>query len=182
MDISSLLAITLDPCGFESSTRETLCLSVSRDYGLSDSVFKDRLQCSKHRSICLAEFTPLRFLLSQRMRFLLSSLPKSRTLFVLESSRAHPAARPSTCEPLLIAPRTEQSRALFLTSITSEPDAAQKETPRFHVWKRGERPGGVLLSHSLTRAVPSALEGLTSEFGMGSGVAPPTLPPEETEV
>ena len=34
--------------------------------------------------------------------------------------------------------------------------------------------GGDLLSHSLTRAVPSALEGLTSEFGMGSGMAPPT--------
>src|SRR5262249_2867601 len=27
------------------------------------------------------------------------------------------------------------------------------------------------------RAVPSALEGLTSEFGMGSGVSPPVLPP-----
>jgi hypothetical protein len=43
-------------------------------------------------------------------------------------------------------------------------------------------PGSVLLSHTLTRAVPSALEGLTSEFGMGSGMAPPTLPPEEVEV
>ncbi len=27
-------------------------------------------------------------------------------------------------------------------------------------------------------AVPSALEGLTSVFGMGTGVAPPPLPPE----
>ena len=45
-----------------------------------------------------------------------------------------------------------------------------------------DRPGGVLLSHSLTRAVPLALEGLTSEFGMGSGMAPPTLPPEDSEV
>ena len=34
--------------------------------------------------------------------------------------------------------------------------------------------GGVLLSHAVTRAVPSALEGLTSEFGMGSGMTPPT--------
>ena len=34
-------------------------------------------------------------------------------------------------------------------------------------------PGDVLLSHTVSRAVPSALEGLTSEFGMGSGVAPP---------
>ena len=38
----------------------------------------------------------------------------------------------------------------------------------------GIDPGGVLLSHTVARAVPSALEGLTTEFGMGSGVA---LPP-----
>ena len=42
-----------------------------------------------------------------------------------------------------------------------------------------KRPGNVLLSHTLTRAVPSALEGLTSEFEMGSGVAPPTSSPEK---
>jgi hypothetical protein len=41
----------------------------------------------------------------------------------------------------------------------------------------GIDPGGVLLSHTVTRAVPSALEGLTTEFGMGSGVALPPLPP-----
>jgi hypothetical protein len=34
-------------------------------------------------------------------------------------------------------------------------------------------PGDDLLSHAATRAVPSALEGLTSVFGMGTGVAPP---------
>jgi hypothetical protein len=39
-------------------------------------------------------------------------------------------------------------------------------------------PGGDLLSHTDYRAVPSAQEGLTSEFGMGSGVAPPVEPPE----
>ena len=39
-------------------------------------------------------------------------------------------------------------------------------------------PGSVLLSHRVSRAVPSALEGLTSEFEMGSGVAPPVIPPE----
>ena len=31
-------------------------------------------------------------------------------------------------------------------------------------------PGGDLLSHTATRAVPSALRGLTSVFGMGTGV------------
>jgi hypothetical protein len=34
-------------------------------------------------------------------------------------------------------------------------------------------PGGDLLSHRVSPAVPWALEVLTSEFGMGSGVAPP---------
>ncbi len=33
--------------------------------------------------------------------------------------------------------------------------------------------GGVLLSHTVTHAVPSAQEGLTSVFGMGTGVTPP---------
>jgi hypothetical protein len=33
-------------------------------------------------------------------------------------------------------------------------------------------PGGDLLSHTVTHAVPSALRGLTSVFGMGTGVTP----------
>ena len=39
-------------------------------------------------------------------------------------------------------------------------------------------PGGVLLSHTASRAVPSAPKSLTSEFGMGSGVASSKSPPE----
>ena len=41
-------------------------------------------------------------------------------------------------------------------------------------WKN---PGGDLLSRAATSTVPSALEGLTSVFGMGTGVAPPVRPP-----
>ena len=37
----------------------------------------------------------------------------------------------------------------------------------------GKSLGGDLLSHPASRAVPSALEGLTSGFGMGPGVSPP---------
>jgi hypothetical protein len=37
--------------------------------------------------------------------------------------------------------------------------------------------GGVLLSHTLAGAVPSALEGLASGFGMGPGVSPSLWPP-----
>jgi hypothetical protein len=37
--------------------------------------------------------------------------------------------------------------------------------------------GGAVLSHRAAPAVPSAQRGLTSEFGMGSGVSPALLPP-----
>ena len=38
--------------------------------------------------------------------------------------------------------------------------------------------GGVLLSHAVTRAVPSALKGLASGFGMDPGVSPSLWPPK----
>ena len=38
--------------------------------------------------------------------------------------------------------------------------------------------GSVLLSHTASRAVPSALKSLTSVFGMGTGVASPPSPPK----
>jgi hypothetical protein len=41
--------------------------------------------------------------------------------------------------------------------------------------------GGVLLSHALAGAVPLALVGLASGFGMGPGVSPPLSPPKLCE-
>ena len=41
-----------------------------------------------------------------------------------------------------------------------------------------EKSGDVLLSQGLSSQVPSALEGLTSVFGMGTGVTPPLWPPK----
>ena len=38
--------------------------------------------------------------------------------------------------------------------------------------------GGVLLSREASLAVPSALRGLTSGFGMGPGVSPSLWPPQ----
>ena len=69
------------------------------------------------------------------------------------------------------------------------PRASRAPSPAAHhrgrVWEPSEgshtrenNPGGDLLSHRVSPAVPSALEGLTSEVEMGSGVAPPELPPE----
>ena len=42
-------------------------------------------------------------------------------------------------------------------------------------------PGAVLLSHPRQGAVPSAMEGLASVFGMGTGVSPPPYVPEFLE-
>ena len=49
------------------------------------------------------------------------------------------------------------------------------KTPRTSFELRGvsfKIPGGDLLSHTATRAVSSAQRGLTSVFGMGTGVTP----------
>src|SRR5829696_8882771 len=43
---------------------------------------------------------------------------------------------------------------------------------------RLNNPGDFLLSHAVSRAVPSAPAGLTSVFGMGTGVTLPTKSPE----
>ncbi len=40
------------------------------------------------------------------------------------------------------------------------------------------KSGGVLLSHTVARAVPSAQRSLTTVFGMGTGVASSQKPPE----
>ncbi len=42
----------------------------------------------------------------------------------------------------------------------------------FMDWINKKKPGNYLLSHQVTSAVPSAPKGLTSVFGMGTGVSP----------
>ncbi len=68
------------------------------------------------------------------------------------------------------------------SSTEGDPASADKEkapTPEGIGASRGMRknPGNVLLSHQVTLAVPSALEGLTAVFGMGTGVTPPLWSP-----
>ena len=50
----------------------------------------------------------------------------------------------------------------------------EKGKPGIHDWIPGfqDKAGDGLLSHHLSMAVPSALRGLTTVFGMGTGVAP----------
>jgi hypothetical protein len=40
--------------------------------------------------------------------------------------------------------------------------------------------GNVLLSHTVAHAVPSALKGLTSVFGMGTGISPSPWSPRNS--
>ena len=59
-------------------------------------------------------------------------------------------------------------------------DVGTKEKARSVTMTRrasGKIPGSDLLSHRPAPAVPSAVEGLTSVFGMGTGVTPPLWPP-----
>ena len=55
---------------------------------------------------------------------------------------------------------------------------ASKNGLRFRGGRDQEKTGGDLLSHTVSRAVPSALRGLTAVFGMGTGVSLSLKPPE----
>ena len=57
-----------------------------------------------------------------------------------------------------------------------QPAKAKAPNPHMCVRTRGlqKKSGSDLLSRAVSRGVPSALEGLTSVFGMGTGVTPPT--------
>ena len=63
------------------------------------------------------------------------------------------------------------------TSELSYMLGAQQKAPGFLLGLECN-PGDDLLSHIVANAVPSALEGLTSVFGMGTGVPPPLRSPE----
>jgi len=60
-----------------------------------------------------------------------------------------------------------------LLEAVAFPDSRQKKAPSSFPDRALQKEAGiVLLSHTVTRAIPSPQEGLTAEFGMGSGVAP----------
>ncbi len=57
-----------------------------------------------------------------------------------------------------------------------QPGRKRRTRPRRASFK--EKSGGDLLSQGVSSQVPSALVGLTSVFGMGTGVTPPLWPPK----
>jgi hypothetical protein len=85
------------------------------------------------------------------------------------------AVEPDTAPRVRVEPPCSEPNAV-------SPIELNRQNPRKLTLARvHNNPGGVLLSHTVTRAVPLALEGLTTEFGMGSGMTPPTLPPKNFE-
>jgi hypothetical protein len=72
--------------------------------------------------------------------------------------RAAKAGRGKRCAP---APRRKDTKALLCK--TKRPPGLHRTAFRFN-------PGGDLRSHTVARAVSSAQRGLTSVFGMGTGV------------
>ena len=79
-------------------------------------------------------------------------------------------------------PRGATSTPLRLDCPTGAGKMGTKKPARVSSSGSEKESGGDLLSHRGNSAVPSALEGLTSEFGMRSGGAPPVKPPEIAEM
>ena len=78
--------------------------------------------------------------------------------------------------PIFVSGADQRLRALLTEERTAH--ASTKKPARVSSSGFEKESGGDLLSHRGHSAVPSALEGLTSEFGMRSGGAPPVKPPE----
>ena len=73
-----------------------------------------------------------------------------------------------------VGQRTLTSRlSNILGTEKKGPDSMMESGPFDEIRRRPTLPRG-------DHAVPSALEGLTAVFGMGTGVTPPPLPPEAT--
>src|SRR5580700_9345365 len=89
--------------------------------------------------------------------------------------RELPAICPSSNTGLAAAPT---GRLGGRTSLLRQHKNALRATTRKVTALSGKMSGGVLLSHPVPRAVPSALKGLTSGFGMEPGVSPSPWPPK----
>ena len=116
--------------------------------------------------------------------------PSSRTTRRAPPRKPPPGAAPPQPQPDLVrgSPRlpaspTRNHPACFTRTPThsirsqSTLPAAHKKSPPFPAGF-SLYPGNVLLSHALPHAVPSGLRGLTSVFGMGTGVSPSLQSPE----
>jgi hypothetical protein len=75
-------------------------------------------------------------------------------------------------------PEAGKATAVWGSKPRNPEQNSTKPAERVFSGLAGNNPGGFLLSHAVARAVPSAPRGLTSVFGMGTGVTLSTQPPE----
>ena len=94
------------------------------------------------------------------------------------SLKPHLEPRPCAPSPHPIALPCSPSQ-LLSASIPSNPKTTKKEKPKDFSFKLLYLDSGnVLLSRAVSSQVPSALKGLTSVFGMGTGGTPSPSSPE----
>src|SRR5690606_36831900 len=85
-------------------------------------------------------------------------------------------------------PISERSAKIETVRTRAQPKEQRQRRAECRVSVRGNGrnekekmwAGGDVLSHPVSRAVPSAPRGLTAVFGMGTGVAPAPWPPAST--
>ena len=88
---------------------------------------------------------------------------------------AWPPRGPAASQPSRRAGNARKRKRGTLTG--PPPPGASPAPPRPLPAQRAPGAGGALVSHRVAPAVPSALAGLTSGFGMGPGVPRPPWPP-----
>ena len=108
-------------------------------------------------------------------------LSKVKDGFSLAGDGKRPSLLPTGLAPggRSFASGLERKHAHERPARVTRRDAKKTKSPH-QSWcglSGGIYPGSDLLSHAVAHEVPSALEGLTSVFGMGTGVAPPLWPP-----
>ena len=122
----------------------------------------------------------------------MDSIPESRTGKPQARSLWRPTTHPLPAILLLLkaylfgagaSKGPAQSFAAFvdligMRAVSRMATKRRKPRPVSRAGLRSKIRGSDLLSHPVSRAVPSALEGLTSLFGMGRGVSPPPTPPQ----
>ena len=86
----------------------------------------------------------------------------------------HPADR--------LACRLQIDIPSFMTILYQYPGVSPTEKPPVFTGGLSMGSGGDLLFRAVTSQVPSALKGLTSVFGMGTGGTPSSLPPEMVSI
>ena len=93
--------------------------------------------------------------------------PATYSMAAVASAKAAPTRRRAPSETLETTARMQHAKVCGRHSLLPyKQKPANRSSRAFHL----NNAGSDLLSHTLSHAVPSAVSGLTSVFGMGTGV------------